>query len=398
MLGFEVMPNDTVPDARISSKAKGKFLIEYNPLQYPSRINFSLAHEIGHSLFSDCAETIRYRSKEMEDNSWELEFLCNVAAAEILLPYARFSKDANNASLTIDSLKELAEMYKASLECVFIRFCEVLEKPCMIMLCRFNAKNELELDYMLKSDSCGLDEIKGTYILPKDSKVYECIKSGWTSHGVEQWNIFKGQKYLVQAIGLPALRKQREPRVGILITPEHIEQTTKRSIYSVSGDATEPRGNGNKIIAQVVNTSAGVGFGFGRAMAKKYPASKKALDEWKGNKTDFILGESQLKKLTDDVYVFQMVAQQGIFPKYGEVPLKYSSLHKCLIDLAKAAKHLNASVHMPLIGAGQAKGDWEIIQGMIFQELTKKDIQVTVYVLPGSKPEKTQSRTPQLFE
>src|SRR5579863_8326671 len=140
MLGFEVMPNDSVPDARISPKAKGRFLIEYNPFQYPARINFSLAHEIGHSLFSDCAETIRHRSKEMEDNSWELEFLCNVAAAEILLPYARFSKDANNVSLTIDSLKQLAEMYKASLECVFIRFCEVLEKPCMIMLARFNDK------------------------------------------------------------------------------------------------------------------------------------------------------------------------------------------------------------------------------------------------------------------
>src|SRR5213592_4606037 len=48
ILGFEVMPNDLVVDARISPKSKNKFLIEYNPFQNPSRINFSLAHEIGH--------------------------------------------------------------------------------------------------------------------------------------------------------------------------------------------------------------------------------------------------------------------------------------------------------------------------------------------------------------
>jgi hypothetical protein len=91
-----------------------------------------------------------------------------------------------------------------------------------------------------------------------------------------------------------------------------------------------------------------------------------------------------------------MVAQQGIFPKYGEVPLKYPSLHRCLIDLAEAARHHNASVHMPLIGAGQAKGNWEIIEGMIYQELILKDIDVTVYLLPG-KPLKSEENKLELF-
>lgn len=399
MLGFDVMPNDLVPDARISPKVKDKFLIEYNPLQYPTRINFSLAHEIGHTLFSDCAETVRNRSKAIEDGSWELEFLCNVAAAEILLPYAKFSKDANKVALTLDNLLVLAKFYKASAESVFIRFCEVVEKPCMVMLARFNNQGELILDYTVKSDSCKLPELDYDYMIPKNSKAYECIKAGWTEHNLEMWDIFKGRGHRVSAVGLSPIRKQNEPRVGIFIVPEEHDHYVEREIKMVKGDATEPRNdNGKKIIAQVVNTSAGVGFGFGRAMAKKYPASRKALDTWKGKKEGFTLGESQLIKLTDDIYVFQMVAQQGIFPKFGEIPLKYSSLHKCLIDLAEAAKHHHATVHMPLIGAGQAKGDWGIIEGMIFQELIKKDIKVTIYILPSAKEDKKQNRIAELFD
>ena len=398
MLDFEVMPSDLVPDARISPRPQGKFLIEYNPQQYPTRINFSLAHEIGHTLFSDCAETVRNRSKGIEEGSWELEFLCNVAAAEILLPYAKFSKDANKVALTLDNLLVLAKQYKASAESVFIRFCEVVEKPCMIMLARFDKNGDLKLDYAVKSDSSTLNDLAPGYIIPKTSKAYECIKAGWTEHNLENWDIFNGKKHAVSAVGLSPIRKQNEPRVGIFIVPEEHQKYTERGIKTVKGDATEPRGGGKKIIAQIVNTVAGVGQGFGRAMAKKYPISRRSLEEWKGNKSEFKLGESNLVQLTEDIYAFQMVAQQGIFPKYGEIPLKYSSLHKCLIDLVEAANHLNATVHMPLIGAGQAKGDWEIIEGMIFQELIKKDIEVTVYILPNAKEDKTQNHTVGLFD
>ena len=38
---------------------------------------------------------------------------------------------------------------------------------------------------------------------------------------------------------------------------------------------------------------------------------------------------------------------------------------------------------MPRIGAGEAKGDWKIIEGMIHEELIKNDIKVTIYDLPG---------------
>ena len=397
ILGIDVMPNDLVVDARIVPKSRSKLLIEYNPFQKPVRINFSLAHEIGHSLFSDCSETIRNRAKDLEDDSWELEFLCNIAAAEVLLPYAKFYKDANNIQLSLDGLIYLANKYNASLEAVFIRFCEVVDKPCMVLLTQFNEKNELELQYNLKSESCILEDVKDGFVIPKHSKAYECVKAGWTSHQMEEWQIFKGDKYRVFSIGLPPIRKHTAPRVGIFIVPEHLDVVALNEIYMINGDATEPRGSGNKIIAQVVNTSAGAGFGFGRAMATKYPVSKKALSDWKEKKSTFKLGKSQLIQLNNDLWVFQMIAQEGIFPKYGQIPLKYDSLRKGLEDLSLEAQSLNASVHMPMIGAGQAKGDWEIIQGIIHQELIRKGIAVTVYLLPGSKAEKEKISTRDLF-
>jgi Zn-dependent peptidase ImmA (M78 family) len=397
ILGMDVMPNDMVIDARIISQSRSKYLIEYNPLQKPVRINFSLAHEIGHSLFSDCSETIRNRAKSLEDSSWELEFLCNIAAAEILLPYAKFNKDANSIPLTLDGLIYLANKYNASLEAVFIRFCEVVDKPCMVLLTQFNDKNELELQYSLRSQTSTLEDVADGFVIPKNSKAYECLKAGWTSHHMEAWKLFKGEKYRVFSIGLPPIRKHTSPRVGIFIVPEHLDVAELSKIYMVNGDATEPRGTGNKIIAQVVNTSAGAGFGFGRAMSTKYPSSKKALSEWKEKKSSFKLGSSQLVKLSDNLWVFQMIAQEGIFPKYGQIPLKYDSLRKGLEELSMEARSLNATVHMPLIGAGQAKGDWGIIEGIIHQELIRNGVEVTVYVLPGSKADKEKISPLDLF-
>ncbi len=398
MRGIEVLPNEMVRDARIIPKPKGKFLIEYNPFQNSSRINFSLAHEIGHTLFKDCAETIRHRSLEMEDSSWELEFLCNIAAAEILLPYAIFSKDANDLPLSMESLMLLADKYQASLESLFIRFCEVVDKPCLAMLATFNSKGQLKVQYSVKSDSCLID-VKEGYTIPEDSRAYECSNSGWTSHDLEEWEMFGNAKYRVYSVGLPAVRKHVESRVGIFLVPEFYDETPSSGLYMVNGDATVPRTKkpGNKIIAQVVNTSAGLGFGFGRAMSTRFPSSKKALQNWKKSGDGFVLGNSQLVKVDEDTFVCQMIAQKGIMPKHGVIPLKYSSLHKCLTTLRLHAERLHASVHMPLIGAGQAKGDWEIIQGMIYQELVKNGINVAVYVLPGSRPKKNQATALTLF-
>jgi len=55
-LNIDVIPNDSVTDARIIPLSKRHLQIQYNPFQKPTRINFSVAHEIAHTLFSDCED------------------------------------------------------------------------------------------------------------------------------------------------------------------------------------------------------------------------------------------------------------------------------------------------------------------------------------------------------
>jgi hypothetical protein len=381
-LGINVIPNDSVTDARILPVAKG-FQIQYNPFQRQTRLNFSVSHEIIHTLFSDCAEAIRNREETPLENR-ELEQLCNAGAAEIQLPYAVFSHDANSVEPSIEGLISLATKYKASLESVFIRYTEVIDRPCAILIGIFQSDDSIVVDYYKSSTQFEFG-LPDCFELPKDSVAYECTAPGWTSRERVSWQIFEGKSYNLFAIGITPYRKDNRPRVGILLLPTDSQEIAmdKGKVVLEFGDATKPRGAGNKIIAQVVNTGAALGRGFGYALAKNFPVVKDALKKWYADKSSFVMGSSNLVKVADKLYVFQMLAQKGIFPKPGEIPLKYHELRKCLAELREAAQAHDASVHMPAIGAGNAGGDWNIIIGMIHDELIKFDVKVNIYLIPG---------------
>ncbi|WP_454743971.1 hypothetical protein [Cupriavidus necator] len=50
-----------IPDARTVPHGDGLLRLEYNPMRPRGRLRFSIAHEIAHSLFADCADEIRHR-------------------------------------------------------------------------------------------------------------------------------------------------------------------------------------------------------------------------------------------------------------------------------------------------------------------------------------------------
>ncbi len=383
LLNIDVIPNDATVDARIVPQKKS-FQIQYNPFQRPTRINFSVAHEIAHTLFSDCANAIRNREEQPAENR-QLEQLCNAAAAEIQLPYAIFSNDANSSEASMAGLISLATKYNSSLESVFMRYTEVIDQPCAILIGIFKTDDTITIDYHKTSRSFPI-QLPDYIEIPKNSTAYECTSPGWTASDEDcEWNFFQGQRYNIFSVGISSYRRDNKPRVGILILPvRKLETSAEKGKISLEyGDATKPRGKGKKIIAQVVNTGAALGRGFGYSLNKNYPIVKTSLNEWKADKSKFKLGNSQMIKINPDLYIFQMLAQKGIFATETEIPLRYNELRKCLIELRQAALEFNCSVHMPAIGAGQAKGDWDIIIGMIHDELVNFDIKVNIYLLPG---------------
>lgn len=385
LMGMNITPNDSVADACITSDVSNQFLIEYNPFQKPTRVNFSVAHEIVHTFFSDCSNAIRNREEKPTENR-ELEQLCNLGASELQLPYAVFSNDANGLEkITLESLVDLATKYKASLESLFIRFTEVVDDACAILICSLQESGQFTIDYSKKSKYFRND-IPPFFSIPKDSKAFDCTLPGFSARETISWPFLDGY-HDVYYVGISPVRRDNRPRVGILVVPNNgTEFLQNRGIEFETGDATKPTGTGTKIIAQVVNTSGALGFGFGKSLSKNFPEVKDELAKWKQDKSSFQLGKTRLIPVKRGLYIFQMLAQQGLFEKNGEIPLKYKSLRECLVSLSELAQELEASVHMPLIGAGQAKGEWNVIQGMIHDELISNNVKVKIYLLRGSKP------------
>ena len=101
-LKIAVVPFENVREAR-TTNINGKPVIEFNPNRPRARVRFSLCHEIAHTLFPDYRNQIRYRAthEEMKTDEWQLEMLCNVGAAEFLMPIGSF-QDLTKETVSID--------------------------------------------------------------------------------------------------------------------------------------------------------------------------------------------------------------------------------------------------------------------------------------------------------
>ena len=76
--------------------------------------------------------------------------------------------------------------------------------------------------------------------------------------------------------------------------------------------------------------------------------------------------------------------------------MRLAALERCLARLAQLAVDLDASVHMPPIGTGQAGMPWPYVRDLILEELVDRGIAVTVYVLPEASMPPEEISQPQL--
>src|SRR5205085_5724425 len=124
----DVIPREDVRDARTRPASGGKPVIEFNPNRSQGRVRYSICHEITHMLFPDCHERIRNRAthEEMEADEWQLEMLCNIGAAELLMPIGTFP-ELHDESLSIENLKKLQKKYQVSTEALLLRVAKLTE-------------------------------------------------------------------------------------------------------------------------------------------------------------------------------------------------------------------------------------------------------------------------------
>ncbi len=150
-------------------------------------------------------------------------------------------------------------------------------------------------------------------------------------------------------------------------------------IEYVTGDATRPIASGNKIIAHVCNDRGGWGKGFVVAISRRWPEPEAAYRAWYAGQQGFSLGEVQFIQVEHDIWVANMLGQEGMGVRNGVPPIRYEAVKTCLGKVADKTVELAASVHMPRIGCGLAGGDWSVIEPIIEDVLVQRGVPTKVY-------------------
>ncbi|MEK7994356.1 MAG: ImmA/IrrE family metallo-endopeptidase [Planctomycetota bacterium] len=390
LLDIPVLPRADIRDARTVPQGESGVCIEYNPTRPRGRLRYSVAHEIAHTLFPDCAERIRNRSAyhELQGDEWQLEVLCNVGAAEFLMPIGSLQSQSVEP-LSIDRLLALRSRFDVSTEAILIRTVHVTEGPCSAFVAsridRGAREGQYRLDYAIPSRSWSIRVPTGLF-LSEQSVVQECTAIGYTAKGDEVLPSVN-EKVHLECVGIPPYPGCFYPRVAGLMTGTPASAASPEITY-LKGNALEPRGEAQKIIVHVVNdaTPNWGGRGFAVGLKQKWPEAQREFRSWaEANRAHLKLGQVHVVRVSDDVSIASMVCQKGYGPS-AKPRIRYAALEECLSKVAEVAGRIQAAVHMPRIACGQAGGAWFIVEELISSALLGSGVPAFVYDLTEREP------------
>lgn len=386
-LRLQVTPTDDVREAR-TVPAGQSARIEYNPNRPRERRRYSIAHEIAHTLFPDYADRVRHRGTRhasAKPDDWQLEMLCNLAAAEFLMPVGTLPHQMQRTDLRIDNLTQLRSRFDVSMEALLLRSIRMAVVPCAVFAASRveDGRNEgrYRLEYLIPSRGW-TPAVPPRTLLPIDTRVAECTAIAFTTKGLEDW---QGERLHVESVGIPPYPWSSSPRVAGVVWPSHAAQGSEpdRCLTYLTGDALQPRGTGTRILAHVVNDSAPTwgGHGFASSLRRRWPEAQKDFQQW-ATQGHLRMRHVRFFQLNNSLILASMVAQRGYGEVTGERRLRYVALEACLDQVAEHAAEHGAAVHMPRIGSGQGGAPWGVVQELISQALCARNVPVVVYSLP----------------
>ena len=391
LLKIEVVPRADVPDAQTVPVGAERARIEFNPNRPRGRVRYSIAHELAHTLFPDCTEQLRRRARhgEMEGDDWQLEALCNIGAAEILMPFGSLP-GLSASDLEMEKLLELRRKFDVSTEALFLRAVQLADVPCL-MFCASRVESgshmgRYRVDYTINSRAWRGPRL-GAIMLPSTTSVSECTAIGFTASSTEEWDSRIGRQR-VQAVGVAPYPGRYFPRVLGMLRP--LENARAASsipcIAYVRGDALQPRGQGHRMIVHVVNdkTPNWGGSGFAQSLRREWPEAQGDFRTWVASQRGALsLGRVRVFDATDNLSIASLVAQKGYGPS-ASPRIRYAALKQGLDAITTEAASRGATLHMPRIATGQAGGIWPMVEDILRMTVCSADLLVTVYDLPGA--------------
>lgn len=136
---------DMQPSGLISLLKTGEYKIDLNEKDSIERQRFTLAHEIGHTFFFKFDDEINDRARSLFENKnletpitdQPEERLCDIAAAEILMPSQVFQKKLSAVGHSAKSILRLSNQFKTSIQATSRRLAEISPYKLVIALWEF---------------------------------------------------------------------------------------------------------------------------------------------------------------------------------------------------------------------------------------------------------------------
>jgi O-acetyl-ADP-ribose deacetylase (regulator of RNase III) len=402
-LGLELRPVNSITDAAVAAVDGGKpatalsgllpsderLALVYNPSRPRGRLRFSIAHEIAHVLFADVAQVTRHRAPtgalpDAGHDAWELELLCNVIAAELLLPDEAVA-GLLDIDTDIDFVMETRARWDVSTEALLRRLVSSTSRGLTLVAASHRGgPSSLAVEYAVGPAA---DLTPHGSRLPSIVAKTAPLAVGQTSRAAAE---LAGRQFTIQAVGSPPYPGQSLPRVLALLEPATTETASDQRLTFITSDITDVDGaTGPVVIAHVVSDSARAWSrrGVAAALAQTWPRAATAFRAWSiAAPRNLALGHVHHVDLAGaaghQVTIASMVVQQGYGPG-STTRLQYDALATALGAVADIADRDGATVHMPRIGAGQAGGRWDLIETAIVNQLVDRGVPVTVHTLPA---------------
>ena len=242
ILGIRVKEKHLRPgtDGALRTDGDGELEILVGQELPKTRQNFTICHEIAHTLFPDCFEFVRMRKQtgKVEKHHLELEVLCNLGASEMLMPMDTFARDVVYHGYSLKSVHPLAERYQASPEAVVRRMIATeLEISCAVFFRRMNKPSEegsrtgftcaapkrMRVEYRVPSADfyCFIPKYKS---VPNHSCVNQAVLSQGVISSVENWSLQGAPSFRIEAQANPGHKggEFEDVRVTALLFPSYL--------------------------------------------------------------------------------------------------------------------------------------------------------------------------------
>jgi hypothetical protein len=195
------------------------------------RQRFTILHEFAHTLFPDFCDYVAHHhtpAKKAPDPEREFENLCDIAAAEILMPLADFKASAHKMRMCCEGIQTIASEFKASPDAATHRLVELTTSVGCAAVFLTDQRGENGGSGPLWVKYCWRNALFKGFLhpgsLPPSSSVaVGCYRAG-TAVSIaakETWWIGGYPRtWLVQALKLPEIADNPEyPKVVALLLP-----------------------------------------------------------------------------------------------------------------------------------------------------------------------------------